>query len=343
MQTLSSFDVFGFDLDHTLVTYKHSNLCSLIHSCLVRYLVEFEDFPTSVLHTSFNNVFCRGVLLDSHSGNVLFIGGDKSVLTAYHGKDFVTPPTLNLTSDEILFSNPRFFPVPTLFERPLASVFSVLVSLHDDSDLDLGSPPSEDCPFSKRFSGFCYSYLLAALLRAMHFNFASFHNGFYYPAFMKNPNQYVNYTPEIGAWIKSLQNFGKVVLITNSTPEYAKFLLSSCLELTDLDFDCCVYSAGKPKYWKIPDNITKLVTAIGLENFIMLYFGDHPVGDVIVPKGDYLTGGVSMKVNTTGIVENLKESDINEGFPSFQDSFFYLKMESSAEFIVPSLSDLVKE
>ncbi|KAL0225148.1 hypothetical protein RCL1_003060 [Eukaryota sp. TZLM3-RCL] len=343
--SLSSFDILGFDLDHCLVQYHHEPLCDLCYSALVQHLVNHFHLSNTLLQTKFNHELCkRGSVLDFHTGNLLFVGRDFSVVKSYHGFEPVIVD--ELFSATKLLTTDRFLAIPTFFERAVSCVFATLVDYVEEKILNLQDLEEQIPQYSQFFSG-KFSAIGYLLKNSMDFNFSKFDSGYYYCEFEKNPLKYVKKTPEVGAWLRQLSP--KLVLITNSLIPYANLLLKECLDVDPSVFTQRFYAANKPLFWINDKSRHDLIDLVESQS-TMLYFGDHPVSDVARPSKEVIDlNSKQLLIKTVAIIEedifsnvNSSSSNVSSEMPCWSSLFWIDYVFQHAEFACQSLTSLAR-
>ncbi|KAL0236142.1 hypothetical protein GEMRC1_002724 [Eukaryota sp. GEM-RC1] len=342
---LSNYDALVFDLDHCLVEYHQSNLSDLVHYCIFQFLVNDENYPAYIKDFSFqSSIADRGVILCSKTGNLLWLDKSLNVLKTVHGFEEVNSDSLTLTNKDLLSTNNQYFPIPTYFERAIASAFCVLVHLHDTHNLKPVTTHSRPVrPLKGKYSSF-----LLSILNAMKFNFWDFHSGYYYREFEKDPFKYVKVNKNVGNWLRSMKAVTSLGLITNSTKEYACFLLKNCLGFDWSEFDFAIFKAGKPYFWTSDHNLGPIADCLTKKSEKLacrcLMVGDHPIGDVALPSqiGIIDMGAIRLKFDSLGIVEDecVYEDEVIDAI-SFKENYFFEVVVQNSLFFTSSISNLL--
>ncbi|XP_031567807.1 5'-nucleotidase domain-containing protein 1-like [Actinia tenebrosa] len=88
MVKISDYDCIGFDLDHTVIQYKLSNLYTLTYKFLTTFLVKEKGYDASLLDSSLEDhkdFILRGLILDADKGNLIKLDKHGCILRASHG------------------------------------------------------------------------------------------------------------------------------------------------------------------------------------------------------------------------------------------------------------------
>ena len=97
-EELKTFDVIGFDVDFTLVSYNRNNMIQLMYESIAKYLINHKNYPKEINydhHKDMINTFSeKGYVIDMQLGNCLKLQNNKSIIKCYHGIN-------ELTTDEI--------------------------------------------------------------------------------------------------------------------------------------------------------------------------------------------------------------------------------------------------
>ena len=80
-----------FDVDHALVTYLQPSFGELVHSCVMRFLVEKRKYPRSLLQKKYEGFAQKGLVFDTSTGCILKFDHHGSVALAYMGSETIDP------------------------------------------------------------------------------------------------------------------------------------------------------------------------------------------------------------------------------------------------------------
>ena len=244
---LSDAEWLGFDLDHTIVRYTLETFMPLAASCIIRYLVEEEGYPASLLEREFPFEFAKkGLVIDKELGNVVKLDCKARVLQGAHGSRWLSGEELEETygadplPDFAGVSTERYWPLNTFFDIPCAPVFAALVDVEGGEGV--GKWPAKS-----------YADLTADIYKSVNFNYLSFEGGHYFQPFKADPGKYVPERKDIRDWLLSLRkDHGfKLFLATNSMPEYSKLLLDHAFGKGAWEdvFDVVLFKCRKPAFF----------------------------------------------------------------------------------------------
>lgn len=117
---LDEFDVFCFDIDHTIAIYNNNNLAELMWNSFTEYLYKYRNYPDirsnkDNLNNNENNLFINlfkekekfyslDIILDKKTGLALKLNSNKKITKAYYGYKELS----NIEIDKI-YKNGIFF------------------------------------------------------------------------------------------------------------------------------------------------------------------------------------------------------------------------------------------
>jgi len=248
---LTDSDCLGWDLDHTIIRYNLRNLYNLINHSFLRYLVEIQNYDSSILKIPFNIDFSKkGVLIDRDAGNILLLDFKSTIVVSYHGYKRMTEEEIKkeygakMTIDYTGSSTFRFWSLSTYFEAPLASIFASLVDYEQNKKLAENRLPKD------------YRSIAESLYDAMYFNFAEWRKGWYFPEIAMHTEKYIIKQEGLLKWFENLKKVHKrfLFLLTNSLPEYTDILMSYSFGSNwPSIFDVVCVHAQKPKWFTEKD------------------------------------------------------------------------------------------
>lgn len=257
--SLESYDCIGFDLDHTICTYKLKPLMNLIYKTLASFLINKYDYPRSLSHFD-DSQFAfaqKGIILDKHRGNFLKLDGDYRIIKASHGK---TP----LTDEEVksvygyncMWEKSRGIPHKLVANTALDEPFYVFkdyfvtagavicANIVDILDKRNGGPLDEYNFWEQYLEGLYYMY--------DRNNFKN-NAGEFYPELKSKPELYLKpCSSSVKNWIKNISENKVTFLLTSSNYDSASFLAEYSLGKDWKNyFDIIVTFARKPGFfWK---------------------------------------------------------------------------------------------
>jgi len=241
LKLLHDVHCIGFDMDHTIVRYNLPNLYSMVYDCLVKYLVENENFDKALLEVPIRPEYtAKGLIIDRKLGNIIKVDENKCVVKATHG-------LITLTNEEVKKHYPqpiaeynghhtqRYVSAVSYFEVPLCPLFLQIVAMEDSKNANAN-----------------YSAIIDALVKALNANFGFWNEGRFFQEVIDNTHKYIyKATPQVIEWLKSLKSRGVMLfLITNSFAEYTHLLMTYCYgeDFHEL-FDAVVVQATKPAFF----------------------------------------------------------------------------------------------
>lgn len=256
---LENYDCIGFDLDHTICTYKLKPLMNLIYKTLASFLVEKYDYPKSLTDINNSNLLFaqKGIVLDKKRGNFLKFDNQYKIVKASHG-------TKPLSEDEIkavyghnqIWEEARGVPHKLVANTALSEPFYVFkdyfvtagavicANIVDALDKKYGKPLDEYNFWEHYLDGLYYMY--------DRNNFKN-NSGDFYPDLKSNPDIYLRpCSDNVKKWIKNICENKVTFLLTSSNYDSAAFLAEYSLGKDWKNyFDVIVTFARKPGFfWK---------------------------------------------------------------------------------------------
>jgi HAD superfamily 5'-nucleotidase-like hydrolase len=234
---LDEIDVYGFDLDYTLVPYADA-LQELIYKEALRVLVEVKRYPAALLESTYDPTFpTRGVVFDGSTACLLKLDATQHVEVAFHGRR-------ELSRAEVLRTYPnahvrlhggdashtmRF--MSDIFCYPEAALAADIVEYLTRAQLAFAPP-------------YVYSDVVSAIGEVHR-------SGALYRAVLADPGRYIRPSDELGPMLERMRRGGKrTFIITNSPYGYANGVLTHMLGPMWLrHFDLVVTSAEKPAFY----------------------------------------------------------------------------------------------
>jgi len=302
---MRSVELVGYDMDYTLIHYKVDEWEGAAFKAARKSLA---DRGWAVDGLTFDpDYFTVGLVFDLKLGNVVKATRFGYVVRAQHGNSLLSFDEQREAYRETIveLSSSRFEFMNTLFELSRASLFTQLVSLHDEQPL----------------SGIAnYADLYDAVNDAL----GEAHLGGVMKAeIVADPDRFVVPDPGIVPTLLDQRRAGKkLALITNSDWAYTSKMMAWVFDQYCPDdmcwrdlFDVVIVSANKPRFFSASDPIYKVVNeddslllphsgplvagevyfagnarqvekSLGVSGGQPLYVGDHLFGDVHVTKDE---------------------------------------------------------
>ncbi len=296
---LASIQAIGFDMDHTLASYRAAPFERLAFQQSVRKLIA-QGYPRELARLRHDPEFAvRGLLVDKARGNILKMDRHHYVVQACHG-------TRKLPAEmrKKLYARERrirpggsFVPVDTLFSLPEISLYAQVVDL-----LEMRG----ERPEFRRL----YDEVRAAVDEAHA-------DGSIKDVIARAPLEYLDVDPLLPQTLNRMRGHGlRLFLLTNSEPGYTALIMDALLSgklegsphWTDF-FDLIVVRAGKPGFFgrqgplqplspgalgatgggRAPGffkggSFLALERALRVSGEGILFFGDHTYGDILKSK-----------------------------------------------------------
>lgn len=255
------YDVFGFDLDHTIAKYKLVKLFQVAYDCVTIFLVNERGYDP-VIKTDlyeYKNFICKGLFLDVKHGNILKLAPDGTILRATHGTRLMPAEEIQQEYGKTMFweitetvkkhmsNGPpmyRFF--ENYFDCPGLVATARIIDLIDQKNKSLSVEEKQKL----------YTKAWVDVLDSLHnmYNPKNFsaEKGGYFTIVRKDPSQFVEEcSADIRRWLKSLRQGGKMVfLLTSSQIDYASCLLEVCLGKDWKSyFDISLFYGRKPGFF----------------------------------------------------------------------------------------------
>jgi 5'-nucleotidase len=301
--------IVGFDMDYTLACYRQERLEALSLQATVNKLVA-RGWPEILHEVQPDPEFAlRGLVVDTHRGNLLKMDRHGYVGRVYHGRTMLERDQRKAIyrSQRIGGERTRFSYVDTLFSLPEVTLYAAVVDLIDQQPevWGPGGPPDYATAFNGVRDAIDESHqddTIKSWIRA-------------------DVGAYFEKDPDLAPTLHKLRSAGKkLFLLTNSLYPYTKAVMSFLLDGEDdaydgwaRYFDWIVVGGRKPNFftgsepfWEIdPETGTKarkpvaepsrgriyeggnqmgLQRAIGGSPDEILYVGDHIYGDIVRSK-----------------------------------------------------------
>ncbi|XP_037905814.1 5'-nucleotidase domain-containing protein 1 [Hermetia illucens] len=259
---LDEYDIFGFDLDNTLLRYNLVEIVNLEYKVLAEFLVNKKGYDGRHLLKPVDDdldFVRRGLFLDAEKGNVLQLGADGYVIKCAHGTRFLSDSeiveqygphrvwglALKFIKDPLeTWNGPMSNQIRALldyFDMPASLVFARAVDTIDEMH---GSSPSKYPVWNDLLDG------LVEIYSREHFanNRSPFFN-----AMKADPGRYILKTsPEVIRWLKELKKTKATYVVTGSNIDFANLTASEALgaDWRQL-FDVVIGFARKPGFFSM--------------------------------------------------------------------------------------------
>lgn len=257
--SLENYDCIGFDLDHTICTYRLKPLMNLIYRTLASFLIDKYDYPRTLINfddSSFSFAQ-KGIVLDKRRGNFLKLDNQYRIIKATHGTNPLTDEEIrSLYNSNCLWEESKGIPHKLVANTALDEPFYVFkdyfvtigavicANIVDILDKKNGGPMDEYNFWEQYLEGLYYMY--------DRNNFKN-NAGQFYPDLKSNPHLYLKpCSDNVKNWIKNITKNKVTFLLTSSNYDSASFLAEYSLGKDWKSyFDIIVTFARKPGFfWK---------------------------------------------------------------------------------------------
>ena len=297
---LQSVRAIGYDLDYTLVHYNVRAWEGRAYEHIQRKLLQ-RGWPVEDL--AFDpSLVMRGLVVDTKLGNLVKIDRFGFVKAALHGTEMLpwTETRKVYARTLVDLADGRYDFANTLFSLSEACMYTQLVAR-----LDAGALPV----------GMGYAELYASVRQALNHTHVE---GELKAEIMADPEAFVERDPEMPLTLLDQKQAGKkLMLITNSDWDYARFMLDHCFDpylpggmrWRDL-FDLTVLSARKPFFFtergpifRVVDEDGRLMPLVQGPSAPGIYLGGHAAqieaflgvaGESILYVGDHIYTDVNI-------------------------------------------------
>jgi 5'-nucleotidase len=336
-RTLDMADIraVGFDMDHTLISYKRESFEDLAFHTTLEKCIE-AGYPEELSQLKFDHRFLiRGLLVDIERGNILKIDSHKYVKIAFHGTRPLAKEERDRLYNKAGLRAQEFLSVDTFFALSEIHLFMQMV---DYMDANPGAIAKD------------YRAVYKDLKTAIDL---SHQDGSIKSRVLRDPDKYIRRDKRIAQTLARLINSGKLLfLLTNSDWGYTSPVMEYLFSDSENDrwrdyFHYVIVGSGKPGFFTGSQPFFEVMTDSGLlkphrgplaytkayyggnaalfEQHLgfsrdeILYVGDHIFGDILKPKG-------SFNWRTMLVVEELdselkNHEQIQEIFQSIQQKF----------------------
>lgn len=300
-----NIDAIGFDMDYTLAMYNQVEMDRISVELTVERLITERGYPTAIRTIEPKADFAiRGLVLDSHLGNILKLDSHRHVGRAYHGFEELKEEGLAVYKKEVInFDATRFVFYDTLYALPEAFLYAALV------DYSHSTPGSIERSFRELYEDIRHCIDLAH------------RDGSFKKAIMEDTARYVIRNERLAVTLHRMRSAGKkLFLLTNSYPQYTDHLMTYLLDgiLPEYKswrqyFDVSIAGGTKPDFftgdtpfYKVDDqsyessgeehkafernvmylhgNLTTFTELTNISPARVLYVGDHIYGDILRSK-----------------------------------------------------------
>nr|Q5ZIZ4.1 RecName: Full=Cytosolic purine 5'-nucleotidase; AltName: Full=Cytosolic nucleoside phosphotransferase 5'N [Gallus gallus]CAG32299.1 hypothetical protein RCJMB04_22h21 [Gallus gallus] len=313
---------FGFDMDYTLAVYKSPEYESLGFDLTVERLVSI-GYPHELLNFVYDPAFpTRGLVFDTHYGNLLKVDAYGNLLVCAHGFNFLRgPETRDQYPNKFIQRDDtdRFYILNTLFNLPETYLLACLVDFFTNCDR-----------YTSCETGFKDGDLFMSF-RSMFQDVRDAVDWVHYKGSLKektleNLEKYVVKDGKLPLLLSRMNEVGKVFLVTNSDYKYTDKIMTYLFDFPhgpkpgsahrpwQSYFDLILVDARKPLFFgegtvlRQVDTVTgklKIGTytgplqhgivysggssdtvcdLLGAKGKDILYIGDHIFGDILKSK-----------------------------------------------------------
>jgi HAD superfamily 5'-nucleotidase-like hydrolase len=291
----------GFDMDYTLAIYRET-LKALTTRLTLQRLVAHHGYPEQILEIEYDPSFAiRGLVLDTHSGNIVKRDAHYHVSQAAHGfrKLSREERRAGYPKGALRLGQKRFVLLDTLFELPEAYLYARLVEWAEQSR----GGPLKRLEYRKIYEQ------IRACVDLVH------RDGSLKSTVMLHPDRYIERDPRLPEALSRLRAAGKrLFLLTNSEYSYTKVVMSYLLDEAQEStrrwedyFDIVVVFARKPAFFMkrepflLLDSTGAVVGPAAELRSGQVYQGGnlrdferwaHASGDSVLYVGDHIYGDV---------------------------------------------------
>ena len=288
---MDNISAIGFDMDFTLLRYKHEATYKLTYNLALETLIKKKPYNTLADSLKYIPGFAiRGLIIDREKGNILKMDEFHHVKAAYHGMDEISEEERKklYTNRPLSLSDPRFSGVDSLFELPEVLLYAQIITA---------------------FANTKTKYIPRAIQRDVRDAIDACHrDGRLKETIISAPHKYVDREPRL---VKTLEEWitadKQLFLLTNSEFYYTDAMLSYLLNDQQAHrphwsdyFSFIGVDAHKPKFFRnetpfvhekngqfdyfSQGNINELENILGVGGDNILYIGDHIYGDIVQSK-----------------------------------------------------------
>lgn len=236
---MSHIRYIGFDMDYTLAIYKKREIEALAFQKTLEKLVQSKGYPEVILDLPYaDDHVIRGLLIDSQKGNLLKINRFKQVTRVRHGSQIL--PKSVYQNERINQSDmQRFASVDTLFSLPEAYLYTLLVDLKEQGEL-------ENVSFHTIYTD------IRECIDMTH------KDGSLKSEIIKDLDRFIYKDPHLTMTLdKFIDNGKKLFLLTNSEYYYTEIVMEFLLDTDGLAykswrdyFDIILVNGRKPAFFK---------------------------------------------------------------------------------------------
>ncbi len=234
-------EAIGFDIDYTLAQRKQEAIDALFVQKTLERLVDERGYPEKILEIEPRPEFAiRGLVLDTHRGNIFKIDRHRHVGQVYHGfRELPEDERHEYRQTTIRFNHERYVLIDTLFALPEAFLYAALVDFLEDEE------PHRDHDWRRVYDDIRYCIDLAHRDNSIK------------DEIIANPGEYVTRNPSLALTFHKFRSSGKsLFLLTNSFARYTDRVMSYLLDdvLSEYPdwhnyFDIVITGAGKPAFF----------------------------------------------------------------------------------------------
>ncbi len=301
---LGDVGLIGFDMDYTLARYDQNAIEQLSVDKTLERLVDERGYPKDILNLDIPADFAiRGLVLDTHRGNIFKLDSHRHVGKVFHGFKEVTGDDLyEYRVNSMRMTTPRYALIDTLFALPEAALYAALVDYFETTE------PNRQHDWQRLYRDIRYCIDLAHRDDSIK------------NEIIANTEHYLDRHVDLALTLHKFRSAGKkLFVLTNSYASFTDHILSYLLNdvLPEYPhwknyFDIVVTGAKKPEFFterqpfKIVDadenvlgeefsefdgdtiyqggNLVDFERISGYRGNRVLFVGDHIYGDIVRSK-----------------------------------------------------------
>ncbi len=301
---LADIALVGFDMDYTLALYDQGAVERLSVEKTLERLVGERGYPEEIVDLQVPEDFAiRGLVLDTHRGNIIKLDSHRHVGKVYHGFKEVNGDGLQeYRINSMRMTTPRYALIDTIFALPEASLYATLVDYFETAQ------PDREHDWQRLYRDIRYCIDLAHRDASIK------------DELINNTDKYLNRSVDLALTLHKFRSAGKkLFVLTNSFAPFTDHVMSYLLDdlLPEYPrwqnyFDIVVTGAQKPGFFteRTPfvevdkegrvlgeefsqfdsskiyqgGNLVDFERMSGYRGNRVLFVGDHIYGDIVRSK-----------------------------------------------------------